>query len=82
LGTFFAQIFSTARKPVQTVCWVGTSIKEIQTVGELAQAIHEHADIPADIRHQLETDQHAMGFRPSVGTQVLQHLQRAKEARS
>ncbi len=82
LGTFFAQLWdqSIPAAEEQLVLWVGTTLEEIPTVHALATTLHAYAVIPADVWQRLESEQRTLGFRPNLGTFLMQHLR--KEERS
>src|SRR5262245_20500806 len=50
LGTFFAQVYRVRRgqKPPRVIHWIGTALREIQTVTALAEALQNYAVIPDD----------------------------------
>lgn len=85
LGTFFAQLYrkSEADRRARLVCWVGTDLHELPTIDALVTALADVVTLPAEIQRQLVRDQQSTGFRPTVGTRVLQALRaRRQEERS
>lgn len=76
LGTFFAQLYQPcgARSHTRLVRWIGTDLHELPTLDALVTALADVVMIPPAIQQQLLQDQEATGFRPNVGTRVLQQL--------
>jgi hypothetical protein len=80
LGTFFAQVWDQTL-PVaedQLIFWVGTAVEEIPTVQTLAIALSAYAVIPPAVWQRLESEQRSLGFRPNLGTGLVQHLRQEK----
>ena len=80
LGTFFAQVWDQT-SPVaedQLIFWVGTAVEEIPTVQMLAIALSAYAVIPPAVCQRLESEQRSLGFRPNLGTGLVQHLRQEK----
>ena len=76
LGTFFAQVWDQTIPAAeeQMVLWVGTALEEIPTVHALATALSVYALIPPDVWQRLERERRSFGFRPNLGTCLVQHL--------
>lgn len=85
LGTFFAQVYQRrgARGQIALVRWIGTDLQELPTIEALVTALADVVTLPADVQRQLVHDQQTIGFRPNIGTRVLQQLHaRRQEERS
>ena len=81
LGTFFAQVYQRhgARGRIALVRWVGTDLHELPTIDTLVTALADVVTIPPAIQQQLLHDQQATGFRPNLGTCVLQQLRTRRQ---
>lgn len=78
LGTFFGQVFDSTdpEEPENIILWVGTGIRELETVWALAAVLQPYAVIPEPLTQRLKNYQRESGYRPNFGTQFLQALQR------
>lgn len=84
LRTFFAQVYQRrgARGPTTLVRWIGTDLQELPTIEALIAAVADVVTLPADVQRQLrhdQQDQQTIGFRPNVGTRVLQQLRARRQ---
>ena len=81
LGTFFAQLYTKrgVRRRARLVRWVGTDLQELPTIDALVHALADVVTIPPEIQQQLHHDQQATGFRPNLGTRVLQQLRAGRQ---
>lgn len=76
LGTFFAQVYQRrgARGRIALVRWIGADLQELPTIAALLTALADVVTLPADVQRQLVHEQQTTGFRPNLGTHVLQQL--------
>jgi hypothetical protein len=81
LGTFFAQVYQRrgARGPSALVRWIGADLQELPTLDALVSVLADVVMIPPAIQQQLLHDQQATGFRPNLGTRMLQQLRTHRE---